>query len=99
MAKIDNYRDFNEILREKLKSQSFTIGYLNEALNGEDGGVFLLSFRHVIGARGGIEALAKKLGVSQQDIEQLFSEENAAILTEILKLFKKIGIKAQFVPL
>jgi DNA-binding phage protein len=50
--KIKEYRDFNEILRAKLKNPQFAIGYLNEALASKDKGVFLLALQHVLEAHG-----------------------------------------------
>jgi hypothetical protein len=45
------YRDFNDILKDRLKNSELAIAYLNEALFNEDKKVFLLALRDVIEAR------------------------------------------------
>lgn len=79
--KISTYRNFNEILKEKLQSPTFAIGYLNEALADGDERVFLLALRHVIEARGNISGLKE--------------HEEDPKLSNILDIFKAMGVQLE----
>ncbi len=55
------------------KNEKFREGYLNEALNEEDGRIALGMFRHVTEAMGGVTRLAKNSGLNRQNLYKVLS--------------------------
>ena len=71
--KIQEYRDFSEVLKVKLKDPDIATGYLNEALASGDKKVFLLALRHVVDARGNIKGFAEEYDIPRQSIYRMLS--------------------------
>lgn len=74
--KIKKYRSFDEILRIKLQSPTFAIGYLNEALASKDKEEILSALHDILEARGSVSDLS----------------EESTLLNSLADLFVDIGI-------
>lgn len=74
--KIKEYRSFDEILRIKLQSPTFAIGYLNEALASKDKEEILSALHDILEARGSASDLS----------------EESTLLNSLADLFVDIGI-------
>jgi probable addiction module antidote protein len=77
MAKSRKYQDF---LIEHLKDHDEAVAYLNNALeeslkgDEESQHLFLVAFRNVVEAQGGMGALAKKAHVGRESLYKTLSE-------------------------
>ena len=98
MSKKKQYRDFNEILKDKLKSPELAIAYLNEALASGDKKGFLLALKDVIEARGDISSFAQQAHISRQNIYRMLSEEGNPTLDSLSAIFSAMGLQLHLSP-
>jgi probable addiction module antidote protein len=98
MNKKREHRDFNELLKDRLKNSELAIAYLNEALSNEDKKVFLLALRDVIEARGDITSFAQAADMPRQSIYRILSEEGNPTLDKLLAIFHAIGARIELKP-
>jgi probable addiction module antidote protein len=91
--KLKDYRDFNEVLKVKLKDPEIAIGYLNEALASGDKKVFLLALRHVLDARGNIKGFSEEYEIPRQNIYRMLSEEGNPTWGSLSDLLEAIGLQ------
>ena len=97
MTKTRKYRSFDDILKEKLKSPSFVLGYLNESLKDNDQGGFLLALRQVVESRGNITEFAEKVGLPRQSIYRMLSPEGNPTMEKVFAILKALGLRMQLV--
>lgn len=93
MNKKRQYRDFSEILKEKLKNPELAIAYLNEALANEDKKVFLLALKDVIEARGDISDFAQAANMPRQNIYRMFSRTGNPTFNNLSAVFDAMGVQ------
>ena len=93
--KIQEYRDFSEVLKVKLKDPEIATGYLNEALASGDKKVFLLALRHVVDARGNIKGFAEEYDIPRQSIYRMLSEEGNPTWGSLYDLLESLGFHLQ----
>lgn len=93
MNKKRQYRDFTEVMKDKLQNPEFAIAYLNEALANEDRKVFLLALKDVIEARGDIASFAEAAHISRQNIYRILSEEGNPTLDSLSSIFNAMGLQ------
>jgi probable addiction module antidote protein len=95
MTKKRHFREFTEILKEELQNPAFAVAYLNEALNSEDKGVFLIALRDVIDARGNIKGFAEKADIPRPSIYRMLSEDGNPTIEKLAAIFEAMGFKIQ----
>ena len=98
------YRTWEEILMERFTSDwEEAIGYLDVALEEyqEDGDTpfFLIGLQNVIEARGGISAVAKKIGIAPQVLSDVLSSEKAPRLDTFNTILQALGCRLSIQPL
>jgi probable addiction module antidote protein len=79
----------------KCNSYFITGPYLNEALNSEDKGVFLIALRDVIDARGNIKGFAEKADIPRPSIYRMLSEDGNPTIEKLAAIFEAMGFKIQ----
>ena len=98
------YRTWEEILMERFTSDwEEAIGYLDVALEEyqEDGDTpfFLLGLQNVVEARGGVSAVAKKIGIAPQVLSDVLSSEKAPRLDTLNTILQGLGCRLSIQPL
>lgn len=68
-----SHRYKEDYLYNELQSPKEAAAYLNECLNDDDPGVFLVAFRDVIEANGGMKWLAEEIERSRSSLYRSFS--------------------------
>jgi len=105
------YRDFDDLLMESLRDPEDARVFLSVILEeyGDDGDTeaFLLALKDVVDAQGGIDIIAQRTRLSQQDIYDFFANKDNPrfdILESILQalgfrlLVERIGAKIEAIP-
>lgn len=95
MNKKRQYRDFTEIIKDKLRDPEFAIAYLNEALANEDRKVFLLALKDVIEARGDISGFARAAHTPRQNIYRMFSKKGNPTLANLMAVFDAMEVRME----
>jgi probable addiction module antidote protein len=96
MTKTRQFREFSEILKERLKKNpELAVAYLNETLKNGDKKVFLLALRDVIEAQGSITEFAEEAGVSRQSIYRMLSENGNPTYDNLAAIFEAMGFQIQ----
>lgn len=95
MTNIREFREFSEIIREKLRDPELAVAYLNEALASGDKKVFLIALRDVIEARGNVKSFAEKAEIPRQSIYRMLSEGGNPTLEKLTAIFEAMGLKIQ----
>lgn len=89
MEKSVSYQDY---LIDSLKDSEEAAGYLNAALEGGDIKVFLLALHHVVQARGGVAALAKKTSKSRTSLYKALSKQGNPYLASTNEVLSALGL-------
>lgn len=96
MAKKKIYKNYNELLHERLQDPKLAKAYLNEALQDDDEKVFLIALGDVLEAQGiDITALAKKANISRQNIYRMLSHKGNPRWGNIKSLIGAMGLQVQ----
>lgn len=90
--------DHHTYLIKQLKDLDFALGYLNECLEDEDEGVFLLGLRHVAEAHGGLKKLAKKSRLNKEHLYRLLSKQGNPRLNSLQGLAHAFGWRVLLAP-
>lgn len=94
MAKKRIYKNYEELLQERLKNPKLAVAYLNEALRDEDQNVFLIALKDVLAAQGkDISDLAKKAHISRQSFYRMLSKEGNPRWNNIASLIDSVGLQ------
>jgi probable addiction module antidote protein len=95
MAKNKKYQDW---LMENLKDRDQAIAYLNaaleESLKGDEESqhLFLIAFRNVVEAQGGMSKLAKKAHVGRESLYKTLSEKGNPKWHTFVSLIISLGL-------
>ena len=95
MAKNKKYQEW---LFEKLRDHDEAVAYLNtaleESLKGdlESQNLFLVAFRNVVEAQGGIGSLAKKANVGRESLYKTLSEKGNPKWQTLVSLVGAMGL-------
>ena len=93
------YKNFNELLQERLQDPKLAMAYLNEALQDADQNVFLIALKDVIDAQGqDISALAKRAHISRQNLYRMLSQKGNPRWDNIASLIDVMGFQVQLLP-
>lgn len=93
------YRDYKELLLEKLQDQQLAFDYLREALQDEDQRVFLLALKDVIEAQGiDIKTLASETDLNRQNLHRILSSKGNPTLTSIRSILHAVGLELSLQP-
>ena len=88
------YRDFQELLLERLKNPEDAKAYLNAALADEDERIFLIALRDVWEAQGGdIAALAEETELNKQNLYRMLSKRGNPRFTSLKTVIDAIGFE------
>ena len=98
------YRTWHEILMERLAAdKERAIGYLDVALEEyqEDGDTpfFLSGVENVIEAQGGIEDLAKQIGIEPNVISEVLMSEESPRVDTFNQILRGLGCRLSIQPL
>lgn len=92
------YVDYREGLLKRLrKDPEHAMGYLNECLQDENSGVFLLALKDVADAYGGLKKLAKKTKLNREHLFRMLSKNGNPRLDTLKTLADAFGWKLTFV--
>ncbi len=89
--------DYKKHLLNELKDPEMAIGYLNECLNDDDDGVFLLALRDVVEAQGGIRQISQKSKLNREHLFRMLSKKGNPRLESIKQLADAFGWRLAFV--
>ncbi|MBY0353235.1 hypothetical protein K2W90_02615 [Candidatus Babeliales bacterium] len=93
------YKDYQELLFERLQDPEIALGYLNQALLDDDQRVFLLALKDVLQARGeDITALAKAIDMSRPSIYRMLSKSGNPRWDSLAPIFNALGYHMQLIP-
>jgi probable addiction module antidote protein len=96
MAKKKIYKNYEELLQERLKNPRLAMAYLNEALHDEDRNVFLIALKDVLDAQGqDISALAQKAHITRQNLYRMLSTKGNPRWNNITSLMDAMGLQVQ----
>lgn len=98
MKKIKTYKEFKDLLQNKLQDSELVAVYLNEVINNGDKGALLIALREVLEARGNIKAFAKEADLPRQSIYRMLSEDGNPTLEKFIAIYEAMGLKMQFLP-
>ncbi|MFN0118646.1 MAG: DNA-binding protein [Elusimicrobiota bacterium] len=90
--------DYKEYLLNRLKDESYAIGYLNECLKDGDESVFLLALRNVAEAQGGLKKLAAKANLNREHLFRMLSKNGNPYWKNVRELAHVFGWRLEFVP-
>ena len=98
------YQTWHEYLIQRLAAdREKRVSYLDVALEEyqEDGDTpfFLMGLQNVIEARGGISAVAKKIGIAPQVLSDVLSSEKAPRLDTLNTILQALGCRLSIQPL
>jgi probable addiction module antidote protein len=96
MTKKRIYKNYDELLQERLKDQKLAKAYLNEALQDEDHNVFLIALKDVLAAQGkDVSNLAQKANISRQTFYRMLSQKGNPRWNNIASLIDAMGLQVQ----
>lgn len=96
MAKKKLYKNYNELLQERLKDPKLARAYLNEALQDEDQNVFLIALKDVLDAQDrDISTLAKKAHITRQNLYRMLSKKGNPRWNNITAVIDAMGLQVQ----
>jgi probable addiction module antidote protein len=96
MARKKIYKNYEELLNERLKNPKLAMAYLNEALHDEDRNVFLIALKDVLNAQDqDISALAQKAHVTRQNLYRMLSQKGNPRWSNITSLMGAMGMQIQ----
>ena len=81
------------ILYKELQDDAFALGFLNDCLDDDDPGVFLLALDDLAHARGGLGPLSKKAGLNREHLFRMLSRQGNPTLSSLRPLLKALGLK------
>ncbi len=88
------YKNYSELLNDRLKNPELAIAYLNEALQDEDQNVFLLALKDVLDAQNqDVSAFAKKAHISRQSFYRMLSKQGNPRWNNITSLIDAMGLQ------
>lgn len=97
------YRSYKEHLIESLKDPEESSAYLEacleEALENNEIGIFLLAVRDVVEAHGGIAEISSKMDVGRESLYKSLSEKAKPRFSTVMQTLKACGVGLTFHPL
>lgn len=93
-----NITTYQEDFFEALKDTREAAGYLNAALEENDGELFLLALRNVAEARGGMTALSQKSKLNRESLNRMLSKNGNPEIKSVLTLLNVMGLKLSIEP-
>lgn len=94
MVKKRIYKNYEELLQERLKNPKLAVAYLNEALKDEDQNVFLIALKDVLAAQSkDVSELAKKAHISRQSFYRILSKKGNPRWNNIASLIDAVGLQ------
>lgn len=96
-------RSYQEYLIESLKdpeeASSYLKACLDEALETNEFGIFLLALRNVVEANGGISEVSSKMDVGRESFYKSLSQNSKPRFSTIMHALKNCGVEIDFHPL
>ena len=86
---------YQKSLLKALKDPKEAIAYLNAALEDGDKRVFLLAFRNVLEAQGGITKFSRLCKINRVSLYKMFSKKGNPELQSLLAVLNALGITLQ----
>jgi probable addiction module antidote protein len=84
---------YHDDLLQRLKDPGYAVGYLNDCLDDEDDGVFLLAVRDVAQVHGGLRHLAKTAGLNREHLFRMLSKSGNPRLHSLRQVVEALGFK------
>ena len=88
-----------DYLYPRLRDPKKAASYLNECLQDEDPAVFLLAFRDVIKANGGMTKLAEEIDCDRAGLYRSFSKTGNPGINTLLDAMYTYGLEIKVTPL
>ncbi len=95
MTKKRQYREFKDVIHDKLRDPEFAITYLNETLLLGDRKAFLIALKDVIEAKGDITGFAKAAHTPRQNIYRMLSEEGNPTFESLFSILDAMNLNVQ----
>jgi|GEM_PF-321967 len=93
------YKDFQELLLDRLQDPEAAQAYLNAALADEDERIFLIALRDVWEARGGdIATLSEETALNKQNLYRMLSKKGNPRFTSLKTVIDAIGFEIDLKP-
>lgn len=92
---MNDYLEWCEELKDKLRNPEFALTYLNNALDSYDAKIFLKALKDVVEAYGTLAAFAKTADMPRHHIYRLFSKKGIEELEFYFRIFKLLDLKMQ----
>ncbi|NGX50528.1 MAG: hypothetical protein K1060chlam2_00374 [Chlamydiae bacterium] len=88
-----------DYLYRRLLDPKKAASYLNECLQDDDPAVFLIAFRDVIKANGGMKQLAKEIECDRSGLYRTFSENGNPGINTLVDAMFMYGLEIQVKPI
>ena len=89
---------YQEDLIKSLKDPREAAAYLNAAMEEDDQAVFMLAFRNVAEANGGMASVAAKARLNRENLYRMLSKKGNPEIKSILRLLRSMGLKLSVEP-
>jgi len=100
MTKRPVSQPYDEVMAESLrKDPQFAAVYLNEVIADGDQAELLVALRHVAGAGGGIQKVAKTAGLNKTTLYRTLSDKGNPELRSFLAILAAAGLRMQVEPI
>lgn len=86
----------DEWLLRQLEDAEFAADYLNAALAEGDQAAFMLALRDVVRARGGLTAMARRIGMNRVALARALSEKGNPELRSLTRILDAAGVRLRF---
>ena len=89
---------YQEDLIKTLKDPQEAAAYLNAAMEEDDQAVFLLAFRNVAEANGGMAKVSAKARLNRESLYRMLSRKGNPEIKSVLRLLRSMGLKLSIEP-
>ncbi len=91
-------RSYDAFLKEELKDSELAAEYLSLAIKEESIEGFLIAFRNVAEAHGGMATLSRVAKLNRQSMYKMFSEKGNPTFASLIAILGAIGLDLSFQP-
>ena len=93
MLKVSKYGTikYDDYMAEELKDRDEAAEYLSVCLEDNDPRLFLVAVRHVVGAQGGIAAVARKTGLNREALYRMLSKKGNPRMENLFAILAALG--------
>lgn len=86
-------KNYKNDLRKRLRDPEYAAEYLAQVLGEKDNAAFLIALKDVVEARGGVGALAGRVGLKRPSLYKILSENGNPTLETLQEILKPFGLR------